>query len=409
MNLSFFIAKSIANNKHASFSKAIIKLATIGTALSVAIMILALGLIIGFKKSIEHKLLIFEDDFHITTFVPNELIGQEVIEMNDSLEKAVINTKGVKHIYPYGIKLSILKGDGTLTGIRMKGVDATYPLQSNDFISYEGETLQLNADSISNKILLSPEIIDRLQIEIGDPVFAYFPEPDNPRPRIRKLQVVGSFHTGVGEIDNSYAICDLKLIQQLNQWDSNQISGYQVGIHNYNDVDTISNEVYYEILGENLITRTTRERYGDIFQWLEMINVNALVLLIIMGIVAVINIATALLIFILERTQMIGILKSLGMNNWNIQKIFLLHASIISIKGILIGNLIAFLIIFLQNQFKFITLDEQIYYMKYAPIHFDWVSILCINLGTLLLCYILMIIPSYIVRKVNIVKAVKFK
>lgn len=410
MNLPYFIAKSLANNKQASFSKAIVKLATIGTALSVAIMILAIGLIIGFKKSIEHKLLVFENDFHITTFVPNELLGQEVIEKNDSLQSAITKIPGISAIYPYAMKLTILKGDGALTGIRLKGVDGSYPMESNDYIQFEGEHILLKDEAdASNRILLSPEIIGRLQIQIGDDVFAYFPEPDNPRPRIRKLTVAGSFHTGVGEIDNSYAICDIRLIQQLNKWESNQISGYQVKVDNYKDADTISNEVYYEYLGDDLITKTTKERYGDIFKWLEMINVNALVLLIIMGIVAVINIATALLIFILERTQMIGIFKSLGMSNWQIQKIFLFHASMISIKGILLGNVIAFIIIFLQNKFKFITLNEQIYYMTYAPIHWDWVNIIAINLSTLCLCYMLMIIPSYIVRTVNIVKALKFK
>lgn len=372
-------------------------------------MIIAVAVVQGFQKSIEDKLLVFWGDFQIAAAHPTGMIGMEVIEENKQLEKDVLAISGVKQIYPFALKAGILKGEGPVSGLKLKGVRSDFPFASTNSITYEGAHIDFGKDSAySTDILLSNEIIDRLELEMGDRVIAYFIQEGSTDVRKRMLHLVGSYHTGVGEIDNSFAICDIRLIQRLNNWSPQQISGYQVALENYKTADSISDFVYEQLIEPPAITETIKNIYPGIFSWINVQDVNAKVLLIIMGIVAVINIATALLIFILERTQMIGILKALGMKNFGIQKIFLAHATLISLRGILWGNIIAIAFCFLQMQYKFITLDESVYYMKYAPVHWSWVSVLLIDIGAMLLCFILMIIPSLIVRKVNIVKALRF-
>lgn len=408
MNLSIFTARKIASNKAASFSKFIIRLATIGTALSVAVMILAVGLVKGFQKNIEDKLLVFWDDFQISTADPTGMVGTEVMQRDHTLEQNVKAIPEVKKINPFILKAGIIKGNGPVHGIKLKGVRQDFPFISNNSISYEGNVIDFSDTAYSTDIILSAEVMNRLELNIGDLLIAYFLEEGSSDVRKRQLQLVGTFHTGVGEIDNTFAYCDMRMLQRLNKWDASQISGYQVALTHYQYADSIADFVYEAYVNPPVTTETVKNIYPGIFSWINVQDVNARVLLIIMSIVAIINIATALLIFILERTQMIGILKALGMNNWSIQKVFLMHATMISIRGILIGNVIAMILSFLQLKYHFITLDESVYYMKYAPIEWSWWSLLIINLGTLLLCFILMIIPSLIVRKVNIVKAIRF-
>lgn len=408
MNLSFFTARKIAANEDASFSRFIIRLSTIATALSVAVMIIAVAVVQGFQKNIENKLLVFWGDFQIAAAHPTGMIGAEVMDQDEELEEAVSSVSEVKDIYPFALKAGILKGEGPVSGIKLKGVREDFPFQNTASISYEGNKIDFSDSEYSTDILLSTEIANRLDIQVGDNLIAYFIEEGSSDVRKRMLTLVGTFHTGVGEIDNTFALCDIRLIQRLNHWTPSQISGYQVVLDDYKKADEIADFVYENYVHPPAITETIRNIYPGIFSWINVQDVNARVLIIIMAIVAIINIATALLIFILERTPMIGILKTMGMANAGIQKIFLIHATLISIRGILWGNAVAMLICFLQLRYQFITLDESVYYMKYAPIHWDWWVVLGINVGALLLCFLLLIIPTFIIRRVNIVKAIKF-
>lgn len=410
MNLSIFTAKKIAGNKAASFSRFIIKLATVATAVSVAIMILAVAIVQGFQKSIEDKLLVFWGGVQIAPAHPTGMIGTESMTQTRELENKVRQIPEVENVFPFALKAGILKGNGPVSGIKLKGVRSDFPFENTASISFEGEKIKFGSSSeeYSTDIILSTAIIDRLNLKIGDELIAFFIDEGQSGVRKRMMQLVGSFHTGVGEVDNTFAICDIQLIQRLNNWNENQISGYQVALKNYKMADSIADYVYENYIEPPVITETVKNIYPGIFSWINVQDVNARVLLIIMAIVAVINMATALLIFILERTQMIGILKAMGMNNWKIQKIFLVHAGMISLKGILWGNLIAFIIAFLQIKYQFITLDESVYYMKYAPVHWNWWVVLLIDIGALVFTFLMMILPSLMIRKINIVKAIRY-
>lgn len=409
MNLSFFTAYKIKNNTHTSFSKVIIRLATWGTALSVAIMIIAIAVVQGFKKNIENKLLIFWGDFHVSIASPTGMMASGSFLRDEELEKNILDYDNINSLTPFALKPSILKGDGPLHGIRLKGINKDYAFENNESIKYEGQTIFFEDTSYSTDIMLSPEIMGRLNIGIGDHVIAYFLQEGQSSPKIRKLTVVGSFHTGVGEIDNTFGICDIKLIQALNNWSNIEISGYEIEVEDKSKISETSNAIYEKYVEPPLISETVKNMYPGIFSWINAQDINARVLLIIMSIVAIINIATALLIYILERHNMVGLFKALGMKNRMIQKIFIYHAMWISLRGILIGNVIAGIISYLQLKYKFIKLDEEIYYMEHAPIYWTWTALLIVNLATLLLTLLLMNIPSLLVRKMNIISALKFK
>lgn len=408
MNLSLFTARKIAANKDASFSRFIIRLSTVATALSVAVMIIAVAVVQGFQKNIENKLLVFWGDFQIAAAHPSGMIGAEVMDQDREMEQHILALPEVKQIYPFALKAGILKGEGPVSGIKLKGVRSDFPFENTSSISFEGGTIDFSGEDYSTDILLSQQIANRLNIEVGDKLLAFFVEEGSSNIRKRMLKLVGIFHTGVGEIDNTFAICDIRLIQRLNNWTPAQISGYQVALHDYRRAEEVADYVYEHYVEPPAVTETIRNIYPGIFSWINVQDVNARVLIIIMTIVAIINIATAILIFILERTPMIGILKTMGMSNFRIQKIFLVHATLISLRGILIGNVVATVICMLQLKYKFIKLDETVYYMKYAPIHWDWLTVLLIDIGALLLCFLLLILPTYIIRNVNIVKAIKF-
>lgn len=409
MNLPFFTAFRIKNNSHTSFSKIIIRLATWGTALSVAIMIIAIAVVQGFKKNIENKLLIFWGDFHISTTSHDGMMATSSFFKDEDLEKSLIAHDNIKSLAPFALKPTILKGDGPLNGLRLKGVDDKYAFKSDPSITYSGDIISYEDSNYSTDILLSPEIMGRLKINIGDDVIAYFLQEGQSSPKIRKLTVVGTYHTGVGEVDNTFGICDIRLIQNLNNWGATEISGYEIEVKDRQKTVQTTREVYEQYVESPLVTETVKNMYPGIFSWINAQDINARVLLIIMSIVAIINIATALLIYILERHNMVGLFKALGMKNWDIQKVFIYHAVWISARGILIGNIIAGIVCYMQHNYQFIKLDEEIYYMQHVPIYWSWWALIIINIASLILTLILMSIPSLLVRKMNIISALKFK
>jgi len=409
LNLSFFTAYRIKNNTHTSFSKIIIRLATWGTALSVAIMIIAIAVVQGFKKNIENKLLVFWGDFHVSVSSADGMMSAASFLRDRDLEDSIKQYDNIESLSIFALKPTILKGDGPLSGLRLKGVDSTYPFRSDEAIKYEGSKIFFEDTAYSTDIMLSPEIMGRLNIGIGDAVIAYFLQEGQNSPKIRKLTVVGSYHTGVGEIDNTFGICDIKLIQALNNWGPTEVSGYEITVKDKSFTDATTDSIYQHFVEPPLTAETVKNMYPGIFSWINAQDINARVLLIIMSIVAIINIATALLIYILERHNTVGIFKALGMKNWDIQKIFIYHATWISLRGILIGNLIGGIICYLQYKYKFIKLDEEIYYMEHAPIYWNWWALILVDLATIILTLILMNIPSLLVRKMNIVSALKFK
>ncbi|RYD97489.1 MAG: ABC transporter permease [Sphingobacteriales bacterium] len=411
MNLSYYIAKQISGNKQSTFSKFILRLATIATALSVTVMIIAISVVHGFKTKIREKMFVFWGHAQVSMFSanPSSLIGDAPFPKEEQLIRDIRSVNGVQSVYPFILKPAIVKAEKGLEGIKLKGVEPDYPMSSSDAIQFSGRPVQFADTGYSSDLILSQATMNRLDLAIGDAVFIVFFNPEQGNPTVRKLKVAGSFHTGMEEVDKGFGLCDIRLLRAVNRWGDQDISALQIGLKDYRESEQVSAQVYQDYLQPPMSVSTIREIYPYIFSWLDFQNTNAALILVIMGVVAAINMATALLIYILERTQMVGTLKALGMQNRQIRQVFLYHAARVTLKGILWGLVAGILLCWLQLHYSLIKLDESVYYMKTAPVSIDWLYILLVTLGTLVFCTLMMLIPALIVGRIKVINALKFK
>ncbi|MCW3467713.1 FtsX-like permease family protein [Chitinophaga nivalis] len=411
MRLSFFIARRIAFNKASTFSKFIINIAVAATAVSVTVMILATGLVNGFQQVIQEKIFSFWGHLHINQYQPNAGPLTEEIPFTNSrtLADSIRLVPGVKKLSNYATKSAIIKSDKEMDGIIFKGVDQSYDWPQLQRFLQSGKLLHFNDSSYAPEIMLSTVMARELQVKVNDKVIVYFIQGNGLPPRARKLTISGIYKTGIEEYDKTYVIGDLNLIRKLNDWESDQVGGYEIMLKDYHQMDTMSRYIDQQLLPPHLFTRTIRDIYPNIFDWLQLQNQNEVIIIIIMIIVAIINMITAILILILERTNMIGIAKALGMRNWNIQQIFVFQAGYIVLLGVLIGDCVGIGLAFLQQSTGLFKLPEESYYMSVAAVSLDWAEILLINVGTFIICLLILLIPSLIIRRITPVKAIQFK
>jgi lipoprotein-releasing system permease protein len=412
LNLPFFIARRIASNRKASFSRFIIRLATVATALSVAIMIISVAVVYGFKETIKDKMFVFWGHIQIAPFSPSpdaSFITPEPFKYSDKLLKQIKSEPEVTEVHPFALKAAILNTGETMQGIRLKGVGTDYNWKSNEAITFEGKIPDFADSGYAHQIVVSQTIMDKLDRKIGDTVQVFFIDPQQDFPRVRKLQICGTYHTGMDEIDNTFSFCDIRLLRRISNWTDDDINGYQVSVKDYRQSDTVANHIYQKYLEPPMNRTTMQELYPNIFNWLGLMNTNAYIILAIMAIVAVINMSTALLIFIMERTNMIGTLKALGMTSGSMQQVFLYHAANVALKGIAAGTLLGVGFCLLQNHTHFITINESAYYMQYAPVKLVAWHVILIDLGTMAFCTLIMLLPALMVKSINIVKALRFK
>ncbi len=410
MQLPYFIAKRIAFNRERTFSRFIIRIALTATALSVAIMLLTVALVNGFQQVISHKVFDFWGHVHITRYQPYSSLLTEDLPFpgSDSLKQAIETLPGVTSVSEYATRSVILKANSEIEGAMFKGVGPSYTWSHLKPYLKEGKFIDFADSGFSNQIILSREMANALQVKLNDPLIAYFIQKGNTTPRARKLVVAGIYKTSISDYDQTYIIGDIDLLRGVGNWKPDEIGGYEVFLKDYRRMDALQQMLYAKVLPQELTAVSIHQLYPNIFDWLNLQNMNELIILVIMAVVAVINMITAILILILERTNMIGVLKSLGMNNWRIQKIFLFQTGYIVLAGLVIGNVVGLGIAWLQKTTGFFKLDEHTYYMSTAPIKIEWWQIIGIDLATLVICVLVLIIPSLIIRKISPVKAVQF-
>jgi lipoprotein-releasing system permease protein len=292
--------------------------------------------------------------------------------------------------------------------VLLKGLDTTYDFTHLSSFLKEGRWLQFNDSSYAREIVVSTYTANQLNLKLNDRILIYFVRPDGSL-RPDKLTIVGIYKTSIEEYDKTFAIGDIKLIRRLNGWDADEIGGYEIFLKDYNQMDLVSNAIYNsDKIPQTWETKTVKEIYPNIFDWLNVINTNSTVLITIMIIIAVINLITCLIILVLERLRMIGILKALGATNWTVQKIFLHHSVIITIMGIVGGTIFALIILWLQQATGFVRLPEDAYYMDRASVKILWWQVAAVGIGTLLVSLLVLFIPSFIVRRVQPIKAIRF-
>ena len=409
MNTSAFIAGRIAFNKQQSFSRFIIRLAIAATTISVAAMLLTIAFTNGFQYAVAQKMFSFSGHIRVQHFEPNKVdIAEELpIAKNDTVLQVLHANPNIKTIQAFATKYAIIKGNESFEGVLLKGVEKNYDFSNLDGFLQSGKWLQFPDSGYSNQIVLSSYTAKQLKLHVNDKIVTYFIQQDGSR-RARPMIVSGIFKTGVEDYDKLNALVDLRLIQRLNNWDEKQIGGYEIFVKDYRLLDTV-NSVIFEKLPGTWNSRTIPEIYANIFEWLNLQDTTVAIVLIIMIIVAVLNLITCLIILLLERTRMVGILKALGSSDWSIQNIFLYYGAVITVSGIVLGNLFGLLVYWLQNRYGFIKLPEEAYFISKAAVKLEWWQIGIVNASTFLICFVILMIPTIIIKRIQPVRAIVFR
>jgi lipoprotein-releasing system permease protein len=411
LKVAGFIANRIAFNQQKSFSRFIIRLSTVATVISVMVMIIALSLANGFKETVSQKVFSFIGHIRVLEKEPDKaIISEETpIIKNDTVVAGIRKHPEVKSIHPYATRYAILKTKDEIEGVLLKGFDPSFDFNNFKRFMLEGRMVQFNDSSYSREIMLSAGTASRLKLKLNEKILIYFIRPDGSL-RPDKLTVTGIYKTGIEEYDKTFAIGDMKLIQRLNEWDPDEVAGYEIFLKDYKKIKKVSDEIYEEDgfpLTWNTVTAQTISY--NIFDWLKLQDKNMVFLLIVMAVVAIVNLITCFLILVLERIRMIGVLKSLGATDWTVQKIFLRHAAIITITGIIVGAALALGILWLQETTGFIRLKEEAYYVNTAAVKIIWWQVAAVCFGTLIVCFLILMIPSLLVKKIQPVRAVQFR
>ncbi len=410
MNYELFIAKRIINAKHYknSVSSPIIKISILAIAIGVIVMLFAIATGVGLQKKIKEKISGFNGDIQISYYdTNNSKVTVTPISKFQEFYPNFKTVENVRKVQVYATKAGIIRTPNEFEGIILKGVDKDYDWTFFNEYLIDGK-VPLVQEKLSNEVLISNTTAKRLGLKVGDSFYMFFVK-DNPNkaPNSRKFLVSGIYNSGFDEFDESFIIGDIKHIQKINKWKEHEVGGFEVFINDFDQLKETGFQVYGNI-DPTLNALTIAEKYPAIFEWLSLFDTNIIVIIGIMILIAGINMITALLVLILERTQMIGVLKALGNSNWSIRKIFLYNASFLIGKGLFWGNLIGLSLLFIQKYFGVITLNSETYYVSKAPIYLDLKFVIFINLGTLILCLLMLIVPSYIVSKISPVKAIKF-
>jgi lipoprotein-releasing system permease protein len=409
MNSSIFIAKRLftAKENNNNYTRPIIRIAILAIAISVAVMILSVFILSGFKDNISNKVIGFGSHIKITKFNNNQSFENDPIEFNFEIYEQIKNLDFVSHISKYATKAGIIKNDDEIHGVVLKGVSGDYNWDffKNNLISGKIPNIKHSIKDISNDILISESISKKLNIKLGEDLVIYFIQ--NP-PRVRKFIVSGIYKTALSEFDDITAVADLNHLIKLNNWNVNQIGGYEIETKNFDNVGVYTSEID-ELIDFDLKAQNSKELNPQIFDWLRLQDFNVVIILILMLLVGCVNMITSLLIIILEKSKFIGVLKAIGVSNWNIRKIFIYNSLYILINGLFWANLVVVLFTFLQKRFHLISLDETIYFMNSVPIKFDIFSMFLINLGTIIICYIVLIVPTILISKISPSKSIRFE
>lgn len=411
MNFEFFIAWRIiaAKDYKSSISAPIIKIAITAIAMGLIMMLVSIATGVGLQKKIREKVSAFNGDIIITNFDTNFSNDSQIpISKNQEFYPNFNITEGVKHIQITASKGGVIRTETDFEGIVVKGAGADYDWQYFQDYLIEGSLPDFKG-TLNEDILVSQYLANRLNLKVGETVRTFFFDKEGKNGfRSRGFTIKGLYNSGFQQFDEQFIIADIRHIQKLNRWEEDQIGGFELFVEDFDAINAIGNRVYQET-SSTLDTQTIRDKYYSIFEWLDLFDFNIILIIGIMILVAGINMITALLVLILERTQMIGILKALGSSDWSVRKIFLYNAMYLIGVGLFWGNLIGVGLLLIQKYFKLFPLNPNTYYVSEAPVYLSLDYILVLNAGTFALCLLMLLIPSYIISKISPVQAIRFE
>lgn len=410
MNLEYFIAKRLitAKDYKSSISAPIIKIAISAIAIGIIMMLVSVATGIGLQQKIRDKVSAFNGQIIISNYDNN---NSEVtlipISKKQDFYPNFKSVPEVSHIQAIANKAGIIRTENAFEGIIYKGVGADYDWNNIKEYLVEGKLPDFSK-TLNEEVIISKFLANRLNLKIGDSFNTFFiKEEQGKMPNSRRFKIIGIFNSGFQDFDATYIIGDIRHIQRINKWTTDQVGAFEVFIKDFKNIKTTGNQIYDQT-SSSLDTKTIIEKYSYIFDWLQLFDFNIIVILAVMILVATINMVVALLVLILERTQMIGILKALGANNWTVRKIFLYNAFYLIIRGLFWGNLIGISILLIQQQFGIVQLNPENYYVNQAPVYINWVYVVLLNLMTIVVCFVVLLIPSYIITKISPVRAIRF-
>lgn len=413
MNLAFYIARRLirGGDHKISISAPIIKIAVVAIALGVIMMLVAIATGVGLKEKIREKVSVFNGHIQIYNFDNNQSdVSVVPVSLNQDFYPKFDGVEGISHVQAVATKAGIIRTADTFEGIIAKGVGPDY--QWSVFSEYllEGRIPNYN-EELNDEVLISRLMANRLQLGLGDTFFTFFLRDEDPgkMPNQRRFTVVGIYDSGFEEFDSTYVFADIRHIRRMNRWEDDEVGNFEIFLENFDDIEVKSAEIYGKTLS-TLDTQTIMGKYYKIFEWIGLFDFNIAIIIGIMIIVGGINMITALLVLILERTQMIGVLKALGTDNWRIRKIFLYNAAYLIALGLLWGNLIGLGLIWVQDKYRWFKFpNPREYYIDYIPVSIDTPTVLILNVGVLFLCLLMLLLPSVIVTRITPVKAIKFE
>lgn len=416
MNTELFIAKRLffdkANKKH--LSQRIIRIALIGIALGLMVMIISVSVVTGFKKEVRNKVIGFGSHIQIVNYDSNSSYETQPVSKDQPFLDDIRSIPGIKYVQPFATKPGMIKTDEFIQGIVFKGVDESY---NWDFFSknlIDGRLPAISDSARVNEIILSDEVSKLLRLKLNDRAVFYFINENEVIPRMLQLTVCGIYHTGFEEFDKLFILGDIKQIQRLNDWRADQITGFEVVVDDFNKIDDIEQEIRSAVIrfrdkdADVLRTENITRMYPQIFDWLAILDMNVWIILLLMVIVAAFNMVSGLLVLILERATMIGVLKAMGSPGWSIRKIFIYLSVFLTGRGMLWGNLVGIAIIGVQNLTHLIRLDPSTYYVEFVPMNFSALHLLLLNLGTITVTSLILIIPSWFISKISPDKSIRF-
>ncbi len=414
MNTELFIAKRLffAKERKKDISNSVMSIAMFGIALGMAVMLLSVAIVTGFKEEVRGKVIGFGSHIVVSNYnTYNNSYTVEPVQKQQSFYPDIENTPGIKHIQVYAHKAGIIKTDKDIQGIVLKGVGSDYDWSFFDKNMLEGKSFRVNEKKKTNKVVISKYIASLLNLKLGDYLYMYFVH--NPI-KMRRFEISGIYSTDLQEFDKLFVLADIAHVQKLNDWNKNQIDGFEIQVDNFDDLEVMSAKAtsivgtIYEKDKAQLNVKNITNIYPQIFAWLDLINTNVWIILIIMIIVGTINMVSGLLVIILERTNMIGILKALGAKTFSVSKVFLYNGALLVAKGLFLGNFIGIGLGLLLHYTDIIKLDPKTYYIENVPVNFEFLHILALNVGTLVVTTLVLIIPSLVVAFISPSKAIKF-
>ena len=415
MNFELFIARRIYSDNSEGekrFSRPAVRIALAGIAIGIAVMIISLSVVYGFKREVAGKVVGFGS--HVQVLSLTQTYEREMLPVltNDSLLQIVKQFKDVEHIQAYATKMGILKTDEDFCGITFKGLEQNYDTTFLHASLVEGRMPALDGDASAGELLISRKTARTLHLHVGSKVFAYFVSKESMRAR--RFKVCGIFETNMSEYDNSYAMTDIHTVRRLNNWDENMSSGYEITIRDFSRVRDVTFQMAAKInkghdrQGATYGVFSIKELAPHTFSWLDVLDMNVVMIIVLMICVSVFTVVSGLLIIMLERINMIGILKALGATNFSVRKVFMNFAVMLVGKGLLIGNVAGLLLCYVQHFFHLVKLDASIYYLSYVPVELNFLHILLVNLGTLLVTSLVIFGSSYLVSISKPAKSMKW-